>query len=116
MSSGTTTAVSGMFTYPSTTAVSTWTATNATASSDRFLCSPLTANRGSPGSRPCLVTSRPSSITAVSSSSATTPVARLAYQSAVEELIPLTVVKHRSRSQAAAYMAAMKPALRHVSG
>src|SRR6202034_3122037 len=87
----TTAAVSGMSTYPSTTAVSTWTATNATASSDRFRCSPPTANLGSPGNRPCLVTSRPSSITAVSSSSATTPVARLAYQNAVDELIPLTM-------------------------
>src|SRR5215470_14803518 len=55
-----------------------------------FLCSPLTANRGRPGSRPCLVTIRPRSTTAVSSSSATTPVARLAYHNAVEELIPLT--------------------------
>ena len=89
--SGTTAAVIGMFTYPSVTADSTWTATNAVASSDRFLCSPLTANRGSPGSRPCLVTSIPSNITAVSSSSATTPVARLVYHSAVEELIPLTI-------------------------
>src|SRR5690242_20544285 len=55
-----------------------------------FLCSPLTANRGRPGSRPCLVTIRPRSTTAVVSSSATTPVARLAYHNAVEELIPLT--------------------------
>src|SRR6516164_8154423 len=55
-----------------------------------FLCSPLTANRGRPGSRPCLVTIRPRSTTAVISSSATTPVARLAYHNAVEELIPLT--------------------------
>src|SRR5215472_11090252 len=55
-----------------------------------FLCRPLTAKPGRPGSRPCLVTIRPSSTTAVMSSSATTPVARLAYHSAVEELIPLT--------------------------
>jgi hypothetical protein len=34
-------------------------------------------------------------MTAVSSSSATTPVARLAYQSAVEELIPLTISRMR---------------------
>ena len=88
---GITAAVTGMFTNPSVTADRTCTATNAVASSDRFLCSPLTANRGSPGSRPCLVTSSPSSITAVSSSSATTPVARLVYHSAVEELIPLTI-------------------------
>src|SRR5580692_9058948 len=87
-----TAAASGIFTYPSKTAASTCTATNATDSSDRFLCSPVTANRGRPGSLPCLVTRRPSSITAVSSSSETTPVARLAYQSTVWELIPLTLI------------------------
>ena len=107
--SGTTAAVIGMFTYPSVTAARTWTATNAVASSERFLCSPLTANRGSPGSRPCLVTSSPSNMTAVSSSSATTPVARLVYQSAVEELIPLTISRIASRSTSRAYKAPLKP-------
>ena len=106
---GTTAAVIGMFTYPSVTADRTWTATNAVASSDRFLCSPLTANLGSPGSRPCLVTSSPSSMTAVSSSSATTPVARLVYQSAVEELIPLTISRIASRSTAVDTRLPLKP-------
>src|SRR5215468_1818089 len=106
--------LSGIFTYPSVTAVSTWTATNATESRDRFLCSPLTANLGRPGSRPCLVTSRPSSITAVSSSSATTPVARLAYQSAVEELIPLTLIRIRDQAKRRIH-GGYEAALRNVS-
>src|SRR6266545_959296 len=66
----------------------TWMATNATPSSDRLRCSPVTTNRGRPGSRPWRLTSTPSMTIAVSSSRLTTPVALLAYQSAVLWVIP----------------------------
>lgn len=59
-------------------------------SRERFLCRPLTVKLGIPGSLAFLVTRMPSSITAVSNSNETAPVARLTYQSAVEELISLT--------------------------
>src|SRR5229473_3615216 len=69
-------------------AVPTCTARNATASSEVLRCSPVTTNLGSPGTRPCRLTSTPSTTTAVSSSRLTTPVARLAYHSAVLPVIP----------------------------
>src|ERR1019366_4577619 len=69
-------------------AVITCTATNATDSSEMLRCSPVTTNLGRPGRRPCRFTSTPSSTTAVSSSRLTTPVARLAYHSAVLPVIP----------------------------
>src|SRR6266436_5560848 len=69
-------------------AVPTCTARNATASSEMLRCSPVTTNLGSPGTRPCRLTSTPSTTTAVSSSRLTTPVARLAYHSAVLPVIP----------------------------
>ncbi len=78
-----------MLTNESAIAVITCTTTNTTASSDRFRCRPRTANRGSPGSRPCRLTRMPMSITADSSTRLTTPVARLAYQSAVLDVMPL---------------------------
>ncbi len=87
--SGITVAASPMVTNGSAMAVTTCTARKPTASSERLRCSPVTANLGSPGSRPCLFTMMPSTMTAVSSTRQTTPVARLAYQSAVLEVIPL---------------------------
>ena len=78
---------SGMLTKVSSTAVSTCTAMNATASSEMFRCRLVTAKRGRPGRRPCRLTRMPSTRTAVSSSRATIPVARLAYQNAVVPLI-----------------------------
>ncbi len=62
--------------------------TKTTDSRLRFRCSPVTAKLGSPGSRPCRFTSIPSTITPVSSNSATTPVARLAYHKAVTRTSP----------------------------
>src|ERR1700683_728318 len=76
-----------MLTKVSSTAVSTCTTMNATESRDRFRCRLVTANLGSPGSRPCRLTIMPSTSTAVSNSNATIPVARLAYQNAVDALI-----------------------------
>src|ERR1700689_2554137 len=76
-----------MLTKVSSTAVSTCTTMNATESRDRFRCRLVTANLGSPGSRPCRFTIMPSTSTAVSNSNATIPVARLAYQNAVDALI-----------------------------
>ena len=46
---------------------------------------PEAAKPGRPGSRPCRAVSTPSTTTAVSSTRATTPVARLAYHSAVPD-------------------------------
>ena len=66
-------------------------ATKATPSRERLRCSPVTTNRGRPGSRPWRLTSTPSRTTAVSSSRLTTPVALLAYQSAVLWVIPFIV-------------------------
>src|ERR1700722_7050950 len=66
----------------------TWIATNTTPSRDRLRCSPVTTKRGSPGSRPWRLTSTPRRTTPVSSSRLTTPVALLAYQSAVLWVIP----------------------------
>ena len=68
-------------------AVATCTAMNRTDMSDRLRCSPVTAKDGSPGSRPCRLTRMPSITTRDSSSRLTTPVARLAYQSAVLPVI-----------------------------
>ena len=75
-------------TYGSRIAVTTCTATKATASSDMLRCRLVVANLGRPGSRPRRLTRMPSSTTTVSSTSATTPVALLAYQSAVLPVIP----------------------------
>src|SRR5579862_4494079 len=98
---GMTDEVSGMSTYPSATAVSTCSAMKATDSSEMFRCRPVSANRGSPGSRPCRLISRPSSATAVNSSSATTPVERLAYHIQVEELFALTSYRLAEQPEAA---------------
>ena len=87
---------SGMLTYVSSTAVSTCTAMNATASSEMFRCRLVTAKRGRPGRRPWRLTRMPRTRTAVSSSSATTPVARLAYQNAVVPLISLLLSCRRA--------------------
>src|SRR5271166_1312138 len=85
---GTTPETSGMLTKVSMTAVTMWMTRKTTASRDRFRCRFVTANRGSPGSRPCRLTRMPSTMTAVSRSRDTTPVARLAYQGAVLAVIP----------------------------
>src|ERR1700761_1057431 len=77
-----------MLTKPSSTAVITWMTMNTTAIRDRFRCRLVTANRGRPGSRPCRLMSMPSTITAVSRTRATTPVARLVYQGRVLLVIP----------------------------
>src|ERR1022692_2185370 len=69
-------------------AVITCTATNATDSSEMLRCSPVTTNLGRPGRRPWRFTSTPSNTTTVSRNRLTTPVARLAYHSAVLPVIP----------------------------
>src|SRR5215831_12655769 len=86
---GSTAAAKPIVTYGSTIAVITWIARKATASSETLRCSPVTAKEGRPGRRPWRLTRRPSSSTTVSSSKVTTPVARLAYHSAVPCVMPV---------------------------
>ncbi len=74
-----------MLTKESATDVATCTATNVIESRDMYRCSPRTAKAGRPGSRPCRFTIRPMIMTSDSSTRLTTPVARLAYQSASVE-------------------------------
>ena len=83
-----TAAVMRIVTYGSAIAVMTCTATKSTASSETLRCKLTAPNLGRPGSRPCRFTTRPRIMTADSSSSETTPVARLAYHSAVVEVMP----------------------------
>ena len=87
---GMTEAAMPIVTYGSRIAVITWMTMKATDSREMLRCRLVVANLGSPGSRPRRVTRMPSSTTAVSSTSATTPVALLAYHRAVPETIPTT--------------------------
>ena len=86
-----------MLTYLSATALTTCTATNTTAIKDKLRCSPVTANLGSPGSRPCRLTMIPNSTTADSSINEVIPVARLAYHNAVLAVIPLITCRPTGR-------------------
>src|SRR6266567_5132627 len=72
---------------------------NTTASSDVLRCSPVTANRGRLASLACRLTMRPSSATTVSSSKATTPVARLAYHIQVDEFAGIMQITMRCQAE-----------------
>src|SRR5512146_3038254 len=73
--------------------------TNDRASSDRLRGSPATATRATPATRVCRLTMRPTSATAVSSSRATTPVARLAYHIQVDEFAGFMLITMRCQAE-----------------
>src|SRR5580692_2982918 len=85
---GTTRAAGLIETYVSSTVVSTCTTTNATTSSERFRCRPAVMTRGQRGEDSRETPAMPSATVAVSSSSAITPVARVAYQSGLGPDVP----------------------------
>jgi hypothetical protein len=88
---GTTASIHRIGAKPSITVDATCTATKATAISERFLCRPCVTKRGHRGEAHCIAPARPSSATPVSSSSETTPVARVRYHMALPEVRPRIV-------------------------